>query len=96
MTVSEKRTFTPQDIINKFGDNPQCYLTGKLIDIYKPRTYQFDHIIPVAKGGDNSLSNLGICTKQVNSSKTDMTPEEYIELCKEVLTHAGYEVTKRA
>lgn len=85
---------TVEDVINKLGENPVCYLTGESIDLNKPRTYQFDHIIPKSRGGSSELDNLGICTKQVNQSKTDMTPEEYIELCKQVLKHNGYTISK--
>lgn len=87
-------TFTPQDVINKFGEHPKCYLTGQEIDIYKPSTYQFDHIVPASKGGDNSLDNLGICTKEANMSKTYHTVEEFIELCKMVLETNNYIVIK--
>ncbi len=80
-------TFTIKDVINKFGENPICYLTGKRINIYEPGTYQFDHIKPRSRGGDNTLDNLGICTSRVNKSKVDMTREEYVELCKEVVEY---------
>lgn len=73
-----------------------CYLTGDKIEISEPNTYSFDHKIPVAKGGDNSFSNLGICTQDVNMAKSDKTPEEFFELCKKVLTHNGYSVEKLA
>src|SRR5690606_30698042 len=89
-TMSEK--FTLEDIINKFGEKPICYLTGEEIDIYQPRTYQFDHKIPRSRGGENSIENLGIVTKQANKSKTDMTPDEYFNLCKRVLEHQGYKI----
>jgi 5-methylcytosine-specific restriction endonuclease McrA len=88
-------SFTVEDVISKLSESPRCYLSGELIDISKPRTYHFDHKVPVSRGGENTLDNLGICTKQINSSKTDMTPEEYIELCKKVLEHNGYIVSAR-
>lgn len=87
--------FTVDDVIKKFGNNPICYLTGKEIDIYKSRSYSFDHIIPVSRGGDNSLDNLGVCTRTVNQAKYDMTPDEFINLCKQVLEHNGYDVNKK-
>lgn len=89
-----KPQFTLDDVIQKFGANPTCYLTGKPIDIHKPRTYEFDHIIPRSRGGDNSLDNLGLCSKQANQSKRDMTPDEFINLCKQVLENSGYTVAK--
>ena len=89
-----KMSFTIKDVIDKFGENPKCYLTGKQIDIYQPRTYHFDHITPVSKGGDNSIENLGICTKEANMAKSDSTLEEFIELCKTVLIKNNYEIIK--
>lgn len=86
--------FSVTDLINKFGENPKCYLTGQPIDIYQPKTYQFDHKIPSSRGGDNSLDNLGICTKQANQAKSDMTEQELIELCKSILTNNGYTISK--
>lgn len=78
-------SFTVEDVITKFGENPKCYLTGKPIDIYKPRTYHFDHIVPRSKGGENTLDNLQICTKQANQAKHDLSCKEFIELCKQVV-----------
>lgn len=84
--------FSAEDVINKFGEKPICYLTGQEINIYQPRTYQFDHKIPRSRGGQNTLENLGICTKEANAAKHNKTPEEFIALCKKVLEHNGYNV----
>jgi len=81
-------------VIEKFGLRTRCYLTGKKIDLTKD-DYSFDHIVPVAKGGENTLDNLGITIPIVNRSKTDLTKDEYIELCKKILKYNGYSVTKR-
>lgn len=83
-----------EDIINKFGENPKCYLTGQPIDINKPRTYEFDHIVPKSKGGTNTIDNLGICIKNANRAKAHMTPDEFIQLCKNVVEHQGYKLIK--
>lgn len=90
----ENMNITVEDLITKVGENPICYLTGKEINIYQPRTYQLDHKIPRSRGGDNTLENLGIATSQANDSKRNMTPDEYIHLCKQVLEHNGYKVDK--
>lgn len=92
--TNRQMNITKEQLIAKIGTNPKCYLTGDEIDINSPRTYQFDHIIPRSRGGDNSLDNLGICTRQANLSKSDMTPDEYINHCKKVLQNAGYVITK--
>lgn len=93
--TSVKENITVDDVINKIGDNPICYLTGDPIDISQPKTYNFDHIIPVARGGASTLDNLDVCTKQANFAKGSNTNEEFIELCKKVLIHQGYEVIKK-
>lgn len=80
-------TFSYQDVIDKFGETPKCYITGESINIYEPKTYQFDHIIPVSRGGSNTLDNLGICTTAANRVKIDMTPEELYSLCRQIISY---------
>lgn len=86
--------FNVQDVIDKFQKEPKCYLTGKTIDLSKPSTYTFDHIIPKSRGGSCNIDNLGLCTKAANQAKHNLTPEEFIDLCKEILIHHGYKITK--
>lgn len=93
-TSTQTESFTTQDIINKIGDNPTCYLTGKSIDLSCPKSYHFDHKVPTSKGGKNSLENLEIAISAANFSKGSMMLDEYILLCKEVLIHHGYTVKK--
>lgn len=85
---------TLEEVQAKFGDNTTCYLTGDKIDVTKPRSYHFDHKVPVSKSGDNSIDNLGICTKEANMAKSDLTEDEFVALCKKVLVHHGYKVEK--
>uniref|UniRef100_A0A6M3LK79 Putative homing endonuclease n=1 Tax=viral metagenome TaxID=1070528 RepID=A0A6M3LK79_9ZZZZ len=92
--MSNQSTFTVEDIIDKFSNNPICYLTGRQIDTSRSRSYHFDHMLPVSKGGKNTLDNLGICIKEANMAKNDMTVVEFLELCKDVLEYNGYGVTK--
>jgi CRISPR/Cas system Type II protein with McrA/HNH and RuvC-like nuclease domain len=80
-------SFTTYDVLIKFGENPTCYLTGDSINLHDRDSYQLDHIIPFCKGGDNSLENLGLCTKQANQMKSDMTLEEMYEVCEKILRH---------
>lgn len=92
--MNTKLDFTTTDVINKFSNNQKCYLTGDEIDITKPRTYAFDHKIPRSRGGENTLDNLELATKQANLAKSDMTPDEFYNFCKKVLEHQGYKVIK--
>ncbi len=90
----QKPEFTVEDVINKFGDKPKCYLTGDQLDITKPREYHFDHIIPRSKGGDSSINNLGLCTKAANIAKNNLSNDEFLELCIKVVKNHGYELNK--
>lgn len=86
-------TFTWKDVLDKFGEEPICYLSGEKLDIYG-KEYQLDHIIPSSKNGDNSLGNLGVLHKTVNRMKHDLTPNELIEWCSKILEFNGYTITK--
>lgn len=57
-------------------------------------SYDLDHIIPISREGTNELSNLGVAIPIANKSKSNLTLEEYLELCKKVLEYHGYTVTK--
>lgn len=46
-------------------------------------------MIPVSKGGEGTLENLGFTVPEANRSKSDMTLEEYLDLCEEVLRYHG-------
>jgi len=83
-----------EQVLNKFGIETSCYITGTPINILTD-SYHFDHIIPVSKGGDCSIDNLGIASVQANRAKHDLTLEELHKLCKTILQHAGYEIIKR-
>lgn len=79
------KNYTCKDVLKKIGDNPICYLTGQPIDINKPETYHLDHIIPTSKGGTNDLSNLGICLKEANLAKGELSIKELHNLCEKIL-----------
>lgn len=81
--------FSLDDVIKKFGENPRCYLTGRLIDLSDPKTFHFDHITPASKGGSNALDNLGLLCREANRLKSDQTIKETIELCKEIIANYG-------
>ncbi len=87
------KTFKWNDVIEKFGENTKCYLSGEEINLYE-NNYNLDHILPTSRGGNNSLDNLGITHKIVNSMKSDLTPDELIEWCKKILEYNGYVIKK--
>lgn len=79
------RNFTTDDLLLHLGDNPVCYLSGVQIDLSQPSTYSLDHKIPVSKGGESTIANLGLCRSDINRAKNDKTPEEFLALCKELI-----------
>ena len=86
--------FNYKDVYAKYGDHFQCELTGRPLTWNEPHTYEYDHILPVARGGNSSIDNLQIVCIDANRAKNDMTEEEFLDLCKEVVLHAGYKVWK--
>jgi hypothetical protein len=88
-----EKKFSWKDVLEKFGENTICYLSGEKINLYE-NNYNLDHILPVSRGGDNSFENLGILHKVVNQIKKDLTNEELLEWCEKILLHNGYEVKK--
>jgi len=87
-------SFKYQDVIDKFGKNTICYLSGTPIDLIEGKNYNFDHIVPASRGGENTLENLGIVYKDFNKMKGSLTIDELIENCKKILTHHGYTIKK--
>ena len=55
------------------------------IDIEKPNTYHLDHIIPTSKGGTNDINNLGLCLKEANYAKGELSIDELYQLCENIL-----------
>ena len=74
--------------------NGKCYLSGRPFDLDDTGTFHFDHIIPESQHGTNGLENLGLCVPEANQAKSDLSVDEFLELCKDVLEHNGYSVKK--
>jgi len=87
-------TFNYKDVHAKYGDTFPCALTGRPIDFNEPDTYEYDHKTPTARGGDNSMDNLQIVCPEANRAKGMMTDQEFLDLCKEIVIHAGHRIYK--
>ena len=93
-TFQRTMTFNYEDVYAKYGDHFPCALTGRPLDFNKPHTYEYDHILPTSRGGDNTLSNMQIVCPEVNRAKQNLTDDEFLELCKEVVIHHGHKIYK--
>lgn len=92
--IEETSKFTYKEALEYINyPDVKCYLTGRKIDIDTDK-YHLDHIIPVSKGGDNSLYNMGVTIPEANMMKSDLLVSELLELCKEILENNGYIVNK--
>ena len=78
--------FTVADVLLKFGKTTTCYLTGTSINLLEDE-YHLDHIVPLSRGGESTLENLGITIPEANMGKSGLSVEEFIELCKKVVIH---------
>jgi hypothetical protein len=79
---------TLENVKKKFGVSPHCYLTGAPIDLSNRDSYSFDHIIPLSKGGTSSLANCGLATQAANYAKCDLSYDEFVTLCRQVVATA--------
>ncbi len=85
-------SFTTAEFLAKIGDTPVCFFTKTPIDLLKPDTYSIDHLIPVAQGGTNDISNAELVRSDVNMLKMNRTPEQFLTACREVLEAQGYRI----
>lgn len=90
----KKMAFNYKDVYKKYGDVFPCALTGRPLNFNEPHTYEYDHVMPHSRGGDNTIDNLQILCPEANQAKGMMTDPEFINLCKEVIIHAGYKIYK--
>jgi len=62
-------------------DNFRCYLCNEPVDMELPRTSRYgatlDHVIPLTKGGQDSLDNVRLAHWICNIRKSDKSLEEY-------------------
>ena len=62
----------------------RCALSGEILT---PTNFALDHIIPIANGGEFTVTNSQLVLKTVNRAKNTMNEQEFIEMCRKVATH---------
>lgn len=66
----------------------RCALTGRRLD----RTADLDHIIPKTRGGGDNVGNLRWLCREVNMVKRNLTDDEFLTLCGEVMRWIGQRI----
>lgn len=66
--------------------NGLCALTGRQLD----ENAEIDHILPIAKGGDNSVDNSRWLCRAANQAKHALTDDEFFNLCREIVESKPY------
>jgi 5-methylcytosine-specific restriction endonuclease McrA len=95
LSSMQEINFSFDDFLLKIGDEPKCYLSGEPINLYETKSYSIDHITPASKGGENTIENAGLISSSINKMKSDITVEEFLEKCIQVLEYNGYIVSKK-
>jgi len=67
------------------SQNGLCALSGRKLD----RQAHIDHILPVSRGGTNEASNLQWLDPMINQAKSNMTDQEFLDMCKQVINWAS-------
>jgi len=61
-----------------------CPISGRALT---PETASLDHIIPLSRGGEHSLSNVWIVDQQINHAKGTLLLDEFVALCRSIVAH---------
>lgn len=99
----EIENFTEQDILNRYGTD--CHICKKPINLQAPRQVgrvgwenglHLDHVIPLSKGGNNTIANIkpshGYCNVVKNA--TIITEGKWVQDKLFDLSEAGYSTGK--
>lgn len=80
MLSKDRKPLRQQKVDRQRG---RCYYCGQIMDSYKnmnsPKRATLDHLIPLAKGGNNHPSNMVAACFDCNSKKADRHPLDRIE-----------------
>lgn len=61
-----------------------CPLSGRKIT---NENISVDHIVPLSKGGTHDITNLRLTVKETNYARLNMSDDEFISLCKDVVKY---------
>lgn len=85
ITKTKRRQFTNSERIAVYNKNKgRCAICGEYVPF---DIFTVDHILPLAKGGDNDLSNLQCTCRTCNLVKQDILPEELMEKLTQIVLY---------
>lgn len=88
--TSQRRCFSQNERTAVYNSSEgRCAICGKFVPF---ESFTVDHIIPLAKGGSNDMSNLQCACKTCNRIKQDILPEELMDKLTEIML---YQVTMK-
>ena len=70
----------------------KCAYSGRKLNLLDSTSYSLDHIEPRSRGGTNDMENCALTSKEANMAKSDLSKDEFLKLCEDVLKHNGYKV----
>ena len=83
--MSHRRSFTPAERIAVYNKSEgRCAICGEFVSYDE---FTVDHIIPLAKGGDNKLNNLQCACRVCNRIKQDILPEDLLDRLTIIMLH---------
>ncbi len=86
MVTKTSRNLTKIKLRLLWENGKRCAICGKRIKDFDNLTV--DHIVPVAKGGQNVIENCQLAHKDCNGEKRDLPPDMYDQLRKYKRKHA--------
>lgn len=92
--LSQRRSFSAEERSAVYSKSEgHCAICGEFVPYTK---YTIDHIIPLAKGGSNDISNLQCACGVCNRIKQDILPQDLMEkLTKIMLYQVGQKANKK-
>lgn len=83
--IVKRKSFTQTERTNIYDRNHgRCAICGRYVSF---TDFTVDHIIPISKGGTNSMDNLQCACKTCNLIKQDILPDDLIDKLSEIIIY---------